>query len=236
MIMIERSTPFYTTAQWRPIRGIVLHHSAGSTPVECHREGSWHWMVDKDATVYRDVPEDLVAWGAGYTDRWRPSWVTHSPIRVSDVNWCGLHLEIVYAPQLGEAVTDAQYAAVAELVAAIYGRHGPLYAVGHGEIDSTKWPTEPHGFDWRRAGFGPLKPGHGRRWLGSEVPPKQEEVTVTDEERLALLERISALEADQIKTNSIKAEFEYTLRHLESRRRLRRGTTDHLIAKALQEV
>ena len=59
---------------------------------------------------------------------------------------------------------------------------------------------------------------------------------MTHEERQALLDRISALEVDQARINALKAEFEYLLRHLEARRRLKRGTTDQLITKALQEV
>lgn len=172
---VQRNYTHYSRLSTRRINGIVLHHSAGSTPVTTFQsEGSWHWMVGKDA-LYRDVPESFVAWHVGNTLRWRPGWV---PLgagqgKTSDINAVSVGIELVYAPQDGEVPNDYQYATLRALLDDLYTRYGLLPAVGHGEVDSTRWPTEPHALDWTRAGFGPRQTD-GRYWSADipEPPPE----------------------------------------------------------------
>lgn len=150
----------------RTIRGIVLHHTATSVVPTPRYEGSWTYCIDADGTVYQDVPEDHIAHHVARTDRWRPWWVEDSPLPVSAANWSSLGIELVYAPQDREEPTVAQYAALQALLADIYARRGGVPVVGHGALQVDKWPTEPHGLDWERAGFGPRE-SDGRWWLGT---------------------------------------------------------------------
>lgn len=152
---VDQISPLpYTRAKGRPFAGIVLHHTATSTDPTVRYGGSWHWLVGR-SQLYRDVAEDDIAHHCGATDRWRPPWVAVGPGTVSDINYCSIGIEITYAPQNGETPNDFQEATVKALIADIYARRGPLPVVGHGEVDLSRWPTEPHAFDWLAAGFGP---------------------------------------------------------------------------------
>lgn len=99
-----------------------------------------------------------------------------SPVGVSDINWCSLGIEITYAPQDGEFPTDAQHAALRMLLHHLYARFGRLPVVGHGEIDKSKWPTEPHALNWTAAGLGP--PENEGRFLTQEdaLTPEQQRI------------------------------------------------------------
>lgn len=157
-----------TYAADRPFRGIGFHHTATDYVPWPVRGGSWHFCVAKDGLIYADVPLDRVAHHIGMTDRWRPDWVVRSKVATSDINYCSIGIEIVYAPQVGEVPTTAQRAAVGELVGSLYGDYGRLPIVGHGEVDSSKWPTEPHLFDW--TAFTAKDPRQGRYYQGEDMP------------------------------------------------------------------
>jgi hypothetical protein len=177
-IPLDASTPVPRPP--RPIKGIVLHHTAGSGLAFPTRGGSWHWIVDKDGTIYRDVSEENCAHHVLAGDRWTPSWVVPSPVGVSNINYCTVGIEIVYAPQNGEVPTAAQHASIRRLLASIYGRYGRLPVVGHGQLQRDKWETEPHALDWTKAGLGPLDTDG--RWLvddGSPTDASDASVTVT---------------------------------------------------------
>ena len=178
------STPFPN----RPVRGITLHHTAtphGSLPLS-KRGASWQVKFGSDGTIYLEVPRERAAHTTGATDRWRPPWVVPCPGgAVSDCNYSSEGWEIVYAPQNGEVPTDAQYASIRWLAEQRYAQYGPQPFIGHGEVDLSKWLTEPHGFDWQRAGFG-QRGVQGRFWT-----PSQEEypVNATDDEIKAYMEQ-----------------------------------------------
>lgn len=167
-------TPYTRPPYPRPIRGICLHHTATQFDPVPRSAGSWHWLVAADGSLIRDVAEEDIAHHAGATDRWRPGWVTMSPVGVSDVNWCSIGVELTYAPQDGQVPSDAQHAALNMLLLHLYGRYGPLPIVGHGEIDRSKWPTEPHALNWTAAGIGP--PDNAGRWL---LPQRMEDLDVS---------------------------------------------------------
>lgn len=103
---------------------------------------------------------------------------------VSDINHVSIGIEITYAPQNGEAPNDAQYSALHDLVAELYGFYGALPVIGHGEVDLSRWPTEPHALDWTRAGFGP-RTAQGRYLL----PAEEDEVSLRDELNAVTAER-----------------------------------------------
>jgi hypothetical protein len=154
--VIRRAIPSdaSTFAPNRPVNGVVLHHTAGSTTPYPQRGASWHYVVGPDGTVFVDVPEDRAAHHCGATDRWRPPWVVRSQVAVSDANYCTLGVEITYAPQWGQVPNAAQHQAVRELLADMYVRRGRLPVVGHGELQLDKWVTEPHALNWTAAGCG----------------------------------------------------------------------------------
>jgi hypothetical protein len=176
--------PYTRPAFARPRKGIVLHHTGVSFDPTVRREGSWAWLVGKN-TLYRDVFEDDIAHHVAATDRWLPPWVEPSPYAVSDVNWCTIGVEITYAPQNGEVPNDFQYTTLRALLADIFERYGVLPVVGHGQLQLDKWPTEPHGLDWARLGFGPFETNWGYPWLGTP-PEDDEEAMLTPDERDAL--------------------------------------------------
>src|SRR5690348_9581021 len=91
-IPLDASTPVPRPP--RPIKGIVLHHTAGGALPFPVRGGSWHWIVDKDGTIYRDVSEENCAHHVLAGDRWTPSWVVPSPVGVSNINYCTIGIEI----------------------------------------------------------------------------------------------------------------------------------------------
>ena len=230
-----------TPASGRPIRGVVLHHTAGSSAPQCQRGASWHYCVDKDGTIYRDVSEQNVAHTTGATDRWRPAWVVAGPGTTSDINWCSIGIEIVYAPQDGEAPTDSQYDSVKVILADLNARYGRLPIVGHGQVDRSKWETEPHGLSWLRLGLGE-NDGRNGRWISAGEAPPTERAAVEGVLASASSRSLSAAErVDYRRTKAIKDNFEWYLRATRSERmkftraakRLSVSPVDKLIADAV---
>jgi len=224
MNLIERSTTYKTVVLYHPIIGIVLHDTETLNLATPHPQGSWHYEIDRDGQVYQYCdPEHDMAWHVAACDRWRPLWMLKSPYLVSDANYCTLGIELVSHQtyrDAGEPYTQQQYDSLNELMAYLYGRYGRLPTVGHGEMQRDR--TDPVLFDWERAGFDECIE-YDRYWDGADEMANQ-----------WLRDRVAALEEDQARINAIKAEFEALLRELETRRRLKRGTTDRLIAKALE--
>ena len=212
MNLVDRNVPLSacTPASNRPIRGVVLHHTATAALPQCRRGASWHYCIDKDGTIYRDVSEQHVAHTTAATDRWRPAWVVSGPGTTSDVNWCSIGIEIVYAPQDDERPTPAQYAALRALLGDLNARHGSLPVIGHGQVDLSKWPTEPHAVEWLRLGLGEHDGTHGR-WV--VVPTVEPEVRAAAEDAMAAAAALSAAErVDYRRTKAIKDNFEWYLR------------------------
>lgn len=195
-------TVHYSVYAQRPIVGGVLHDTESTGPLTVDQSlGSWHWLVGRDGAIYCDVSEEHVAWhvAAGGTDktlnRWLPTWLIPCPdSNVSAVNYCTLGVELVSNQtyrDAGEPYTAAQYDALATLVADIEGRYGSLPWVGHGELQTDR--TDPVGFDWTRAGFGP-RTAEGRRVIHpspaptpTPTPTPQEGAMLTDDALDAVL-------------------------------------------------
>jgi hypothetical protein len=138
----------------REIAGVVLHHTGTTRAVECHSQGSWHFIVDRDGTVYNDVDTNDIAWHTAYTNRWKPKWVDASApwFTGSAINACSIGIEIVSHPDLPnfKGYTNAQLAALGELFRKLWVDHGDLWYVGHGQVQLDRRRTEPDDFPWDR--------------------------------------------------------------------------------------
>lgn len=176
MQVITRTIPTncYSVAPNRPVTGIFWHHTATGFDPFPSPNGSWHYLIARNGDLYIDVPWQYVAYTVKMTDRWRPPWVVAGPGSFSDANWCGIHVEITYAPQEGQTPTVPQHETARwlmdNLLVPAFGR---LPAAGHGQVQSDKWPTEPHGWSWSLAGWtpdGPL-PFTSYRYQGFTPPP-----------------------------------------------------------------
>jgi hypothetical protein len=153
---VDRPAVHSTWYPDRPIRGVTLHDTEGSSDLTTHQSaGGWHWLVGRAGTIYRDCSESQAAWHVLKADRWRPGWLVPSPDGlVSDANYCTIGIEITSGPlhrAAGEPYTDAQYGALRALLADIYQRHGQLPVVFHGDLQSDR--SDPVQFDPVRAGL-----------------------------------------------------------------------------------
>lgn len=190
MKVVEQSTPYKTArpegAPRRVVRGVVLHHTGGSSMVLPHAQGSWNWLIDRDGTTYAPVPPGDVAWHCASTDRWTPDWVVRGCdwAGASAINSCSLGIELV-SPADGRGFTDAQYAAFRELASTLAP---DLHYVGHGEVQADRRRDEPRDWDWQRAGFGPHDARNGRRFIGAG----KGEAVVADSIERAILHAVEA--------------------------------------------
>lgn len=169
---ISRPWTHATSFANRPILGVVWHDTESrDTLTTFQSAGGWHWQIDRAGTIYRDCPEVTAAWHTDATDKWRPPWVVKCPgKRVSDANYCTIGVELVSDATWrasGVPFTQQQYTAVRALALDIEARHGPLWHVGHGELQANR--TDPVQFDWPRGGFGARGP-NGRSLLPSPDP------------------------------------------------------------------
>jgi hypothetical protein len=166
----------FTPYPSRPITGLCLHHTAGTGLPAPQKGASWHRIIDRAGNIWLAVDPRHAAHCIGNTNRWRPPWVLPSPDgRTSDANYCTLNYEILYAPQAPyyQVPNEAQEAALRFQLAEDYRRFGRLPVVGHGDVDSDKWPTEPHGLRWAAIGCGE-RTVNGRYFT---MPPEEPVIT-----------------------------------------------------------
>jgi hypothetical protein len=168
---VVRGYTHATAYSGRPVVGITLHNTEGMTPVTTYQSGgAWQRLIDRDGSVYHDVPDKMAAWHVERADRWRPDWVRTCPDgRVSDVNYCALGIELVSAQEArnaNEPYTVWQVAALRRVVIDWYHAHGRLPVVGHGQMQADR--SDPVQFDWAAAGFGAFVEGVGRFYDGGD--------------------------------------------------------------------
>lgn len=175
IIVRDIPTSAYTLAppSGRPHLGVGFHHTATAFTPFPRREGSWHFCITREADLLIDVPWQHIAHHIGQTDKWRPPWVVAGPGTTSDINWCTWGCEVQYAPQEGQTPTVAQHVTARYLLEEWLPANtgvdpATLYAVGHGQVDSSKWPTEPHGWSWPTAGWRWTPAGY--RYVGVALP------------------------------------------------------------------
>lgn len=125
---------------------IVLHYTAAdlrpSLEHLCNPKGtnrvSAHYVVDRDGTVYRLVPESKRAWHAGFSN-WKGR---------KDLNNNSVGIEII---NLGnEQYPNAQIEAVIRLCQDIQDRHTIVNIVGHSDIAVGRKVDPGPQFPWKR--------------------------------------------------------------------------------------
>jgi N-acetyl-anhydromuramyl-L-alanine amidase AmpD len=189
-VIITRGTTYYTKrpagAEQRVVRGVVLHHTGGMQPVRCHENGSWHYLIDRDGTLYVDVPSDDVAWHIAATDRWQPLWVakTCSWFSGSAVNTCTIGIEIVSAAG-NTPITDEQINTLKFVANELREKYGELWWIGHGQAQKDRRLTEPDNLPWDDL-MHPFDQNNGRRW-------KYEEEFAMSEAEKRLIEAVREL-------------------------------------------
>ena len=181
----QHSTVHYTKARRKlPPLGLVLHNTVSWGLATPRLGASWHYQIDRDGACHQYVNDRDYAHHVRACDRWRPPWVVHRDTRVSEMNSCAVGIELVSlaghpdCPEGYVAYTDAQYATLAELLALLHGRYGPLPLVGHGMVQRDR--SDPVGLDWSRL---PLE------WRGDGYYHDPEEglaMETTPEEREAM--------------------------------------------------
>lgn len=132
---------------------IVLHYTAADLKPSlehlCDPRGtnrvSAHYVIDRDGTIYRLVPESKRAWHAGVS-RWKGR---------KDINNTSIGIEII---NLGtEEYPDAQIEAVIDLCKDIMRRHNICNIVGHSDVSVGRKIDPGPQFPWKRlakAGIG----------------------------------------------------------------------------------
>lgn len=126
---------------------------------------SAHYLITRDGTIIRLVPEDWVAWHAGVSKM-------PSPDGREMVNTFSIGIELLSrhpddAPEIANgsepAYTEAQYASLLKLMAAIQGRWPIHYVVGHDEIAPERKQDPGPLFNWSRIRNEAFRPVVGTR-------------------------------------------------------------------------
>lgn len=95
-----------------------------------------HYLIDREGKTYKLVEEKNIAYHAGESK---------TPDGRTGVNNFSLGIEIITTKE--ESPTDAQYAALNELISDIKTRYSIKYVLGHDDIAPER-KTDPWNFDW----------------------------------------------------------------------------------------
>jgi N-acetyl-anhydromuramyl-L-alanine amidase AmpD len=179
-------------SQTNVVDHIVLHFSSDviahpdhpydiNRQVEIFRQGhaSANYLIDRDGTIYRLVPENRVAWHAGTGHlAWDPTLKSMNQRAIgiemlavgspADMKLFGITAEQYndFKSKHPEWVgfTDAQYSALNQLIDQIRGRHPAIlhdrfHIIGHEEWAGRARRTDPGElFDWTRIGLARERP------------------------------------------------------------------------------
>jgi len=128
----------YSARKARAIDTVVVHYMSGinvdasrwddpalSRQILLNNRVSAHYLVARDGTVYRLVDERNVAWHAGGS-------IMPAPDNRRNVNAFSIGIEMIATAKSG--FTEAQYAALQQLIGEIRARHPIRHVVGHDEI------------------------------------------------------------------------------------------------------
>lgn len=71
-VIVKHGLEFRSSERTKPIKGVVIHHTAGNTPSATFATlkyskspKSTNYEVDKDGTIYEYIPADRVSWATG---------------------------------------------------------------------------------------------------------------------------------------------------------------------------
>lgn len=117
-------------------KGVIVHHTGGrgldvAIRTLQNRKLSYHYLVDRDGKVVQILPDDLMAWHAGKTNK-KPDFNNSNTISISMV---AADDTDVTAEQIASAT------GLEEILAKKYG-FTKSNAYGHGEVSSAKHPKE----------------------------------------------------------------------------------------------
>ena len=136
--VVERLSPNHNT-RTHDIRLIVMHADAAPTEASCLSwirssvsKVSYHYLVGRDGTVYRCVPDGRRAWHAG-----KAVWQGEK-----DVNGISLGLCFSNRNDGKEPLTAAQQVAMRELVDELQAKYGPLDVTTHAKVSPGR-KTDP---------------------------------------------------------------------------------------------
>lgn len=139
---------FAVPSKPRTIDTIILHSSydaVGNDPyfvpgviAEWKAAGvAPHYLIDRGGQVYRLVKDADIAYHAG---------VSHVPDGRTNVNDFSLGIEMLNTKT--DSYTQAQYAAVKQLITLLKGKYVIKYVLGHDAIAPGR-KTDPWNFDWK---------------------------------------------------------------------------------------
>ena len=149
MLLVERPSPHQSSRNGFPVGLVVIHGDAGQTDAGTvswvqspDSKVSYHYLVGRDGTVYRFVPEEQKAWHAGKSE-WQGAHVHGSLNPVS--------IGVAFANDGQEPYRPVQYKVGGQLVAEICQRHSVgLHDVrGHYEVSPGRKTDPWDHFDWK---------------------------------------------------------------------------------------
>jgi N-acetylmuramoyl-L-alanine amidase len=135
--------PLASRRRRAPITTIVLHSTAGGSATSSiawlRKIGlSYHYVIERDGTIYKCVPTGREAFHAGRSVGPSGSGVNRYSIGIAFANYNN-----------GEALTDAQLQAHRELVNTLWGVIPTIRYITTHRICSWKRKTDPKGYDPR---------------------------------------------------------------------------------------
>lgn len=150
-VIVDRlmASGFSVPGKTRAIDTIVLHSSYNPSGGDAYSVAelvkiyesygvSAHYLIDRKGKIYRLVEDKNIAYHAG---------ASKMPDGRQDVNNFSIGIEIMNKEDT--EYTQAQYAAVNELVVSLKKQHDIKYIVGHNNVAPDR-KTDPWNFDWKK--------------------------------------------------------------------------------------
>jgi N-acetyl-anhydromuramyl-L-alanine amidase AmpD len=134
----------FTVGRIRAIKGVIIHATAGADSLAWLRYASnppvsCHVLVKKDGTRHIIVQDANTAWHAGL------GWLEMGPLRGANVNQFTLGLELENLNDGRDPYPATQIESAAEQISIWIRRHGWLFLLRHGDVDSRK--RDPFGLN-----------------------------------------------------------------------------------------
>jgi hypothetical protein len=147
----------FTKTNGRTIDTIIIHSSYNATGGDPHSVEdiinneykpngvSPHYIIGRDGTIYRLVPDQDIAYHAG---------VSQMPDGRTNVNNFSIGIEIVET--MAESPGAAQYASLNNLLGYLHAKYPIKHILGHSDIAPGR-KTDPWNFDWSKIKLGKMK-------------------------------------------------------------------------------
>ena len=133
----------------RKIEAIIIHSSFNAlTPDSFDVDGilkeykqvnvSPHYIINREGTVYRFVPDEEVAYHAGRS---------RLPDGTTDVNRVSIGIELINTES--DPPTEEQYVSLRYLIECLKSKYPVKFILGHSDIAPGR-KTDPWNFDWKK--------------------------------------------------------------------------------------